>query len=175
MVFSVRGRLISVIQFKYEILGVIYLTSYKKIESYQVEDIPPLGYRVLGEWIDDVHHIKLDITFDFATQSIADARAWAEKAPFAICNQGFDAVRQLIGTRVGSGFGRLVRQTLESPQGCLHVGELVLGSVKAALQASSRSVPEWAWRAAIPTAAILASSSIIPTPAVRMRCRWRAG
>ncbi|MGE5380453.1 MAG: DUF2889 domain-containing protein [Methylocystaceae bacterium] len=120
------------------------MISYRKIESYQVEDIPPLGYRVLGEWIDDVHHIKLDICFDFATQSIVEARAWAEKAPFAICSQGFEAVRQLIGTRVGAGFGRLVRQTLESPQGCLHVGELVLGSVKAALQASSRSVPEWA-------------------------------
>lgn len=120
------------------------MAGYQKIEKYSVEEIPPLGYRVLGEWIDDVHHIYLDITFDFETQSIQAARAWADQAPFTICAQGFNTVEQLIGTSVGAGFSRVVRQTLESPQGCLHVGELVLGAVKAAIQASSRAVPEWA-------------------------------
>lgn len=120
------------------------LADYEKLERYQVDEIPPLGYRVLAEWIDDAHHIYLDITFDFATQSIVTARSWADQAPFAICAQGFNAVEKLIGTQVGAGFSRIVRQTLENPQGCIHVSELVLGSVKAALQASSRSVPDWA-------------------------------
>lgn len=117
---------------------------YQKTERYSVQEIPPLGYQVLGEWIDDAHHIFLDITFDFATQSVVDARAWAEKYPFPVCPQGFGAVSKLIGVQVTPGFSKLVRQTLENPEGCIHVSELVLGAVKAALQASSRQVPDWA-------------------------------
>lgn len=120
------------------------MSTYEKVEKYKVEEIPPMGYHVLGEWIDDAHHIYLDISFDFATQSIIAARAWADQTPFAICSNGFSALEKLIGTQVGAGFSRIVRQTLESPQGCVHISELVLGAVKAAIQASSRTVPDWA-------------------------------
>lgn len=116
---------------------------YEKSEKYVVNVIPHKGYEVIGYWQDDIHHLKSRIVFDYKTYKIVEAEVEAEKTPFPICSQGIESIKSLIGKHVGPGFYNVVKTHLMSSSGCIHVGELVMGSVKAAIQAASREIPEW--------------------------------
>ncbi|MBO8159946.1 DUF2889 domain-containing protein [Thermosyntropha sp.] len=116
---------------------------YEKIERYVVKIIPHKGYEVTGYWQDDIHDLKSRIVFDYKTYKIIEAEVEAEKTPFSICSEGINCIKNLIGKQVGPGFYKTVKSELMSPEGCIHVGELVMGSVKAAIQAASREIPEW--------------------------------
>lgn len=116
---------------------------YERTERYTVEAIPNVGYEVRGEWKDDVHHIRTRMVFDYHTYKILEAEAEDISTPFAICNQGIQSIKKLIGQPVTPGFSRLVNQTVSGKEGCIHVGEMVLNSVRAGLQGASRHVPDW--------------------------------
>ena len=116
---------------------------YEKIEKYTVNPVPNRGYEVFGQWKDDVHDLRTHILFDYQTYKIIDAKVEASGIPFDICHQGIRSLDKLIGVQVGPGFNKLVKTEVMGQQGCVHIGELVLGSVKAAVQAASRQIPEW--------------------------------
>ncbi len=116
---------------------------YERIEKYIVNPVPNRGYEVRGQWKDDVHDLKTHILFDYQTYKIIDAKVEASGIPFEICQQGIKSLETLIGVQVGPGFNRLVKEQVMGQNGCVHVGELVLGSVKAAVQAASRQIPDW--------------------------------
>lgn len=116
---------------------------YEKSEKYTVKVIPHKGYEVKGCWQDDIHCLKSRIVFEYKTNKIIEAEIEAEKIPFSICSQGVQSIKNLIGQQVGPGFYNVVKAKVMNEGGCIHVGELVLGSVKAAIQAASREMPEW--------------------------------
>jgi len=116
---------------------------YEKIEKYTVNNIPGKGIEVLGQWKDDIHDIRSRIVFDFYTYKVLEAEAHAEGMPFDICQEGIDRISGVVGLMAGPGFNREVRQQLMGPKGCIHLAELVGNSLKSAIQASSRQMPEW--------------------------------
>ncbi|SHG98198.1 Protein of unknown function [Thermosyntropha lipolytica DSM 11003] len=116
---------------------------YEKSEKYVVKVLPHKGYEVIGYWQDDIHRLKSRIVFEYKTNKIIAAEVEAEKTPFPICTQGIQSIKNLIGKQVSPGFYNVVKANVMNKDGCIHVGELVLGSVKAAIQAASREMPEW--------------------------------
>lgn len=116
---------------------------YEKIESYEVEKIEGIGYEVRGKFKDDIHDLNSRLLFDINTFTVAEAEVEALYVPFELCHTGLDAINSIIGASVGMGFSRVVNQQIMGSQGCYHLGELVLNSVKAFLQAASRDNPEW--------------------------------
>lgn len=116
---------------------------YEKLEKYMVIPIPGEGYEVHGQWKDDIHDLRTRILFDYRTYKIITAEVQATGIPFDICHQGVRSIDKLIDMQVGPSFNRFVKEEVMGANGCVHIGELVLGSVKAALQAASRQIPDW--------------------------------
>lgn len=116
---------------------------YEQIERYQVRDIPKVGYEILGEWKDDVHHLQTRLVFNYYTFQIDEAEAWGLGTPFDICHQGLNSITNIIGQQVGPGFHRGLNRKVIGPQGCMHLADMILNSIKAALQAASREIPDW--------------------------------
>ncbi|PKM76429.1 MAG: hypothetical protein CVU90_12185 [Firmicutes bacterium HGW-Firmicutes-15] len=116
---------------------------YEKLEKYQVKIVPGVGYEVRGQWKDDIHDLKSRMVFDINNFTIAEAAVEASGVPFDICHQGIKSIDALVGASVGKGFSKLVSQHVMGKQGCYHLGELVMNSVKSFLQAASREGPDW--------------------------------
>jgi len=100
---------------------------YEKLEKYTVNIIPNTGYEVQGQWQDDVHDIRTRILFDYYTYKILAAEATGVGTPFEVC----------------PGFNRVVKEKVMGKNGCMHIYELVMNSIKSALQAAARQVPDW--------------------------------
>lgn len=116
---------------------------YEKIEKYSVKAILNTGFEVKGQWKDDIHNIYCRLLFDLDSFKILEAEAWAESTPFPICPQGLKNISTIVGDTVGPGFNRLVSAKVMGKEGCVHLAELVINSVKALVQAASRTKPEW--------------------------------
>lgn len=117
---------------------------YKKTEEYIVNPRSDVnGFEVIGRLKDDVHDLETRIIIDIYQFTITEAFCSEAGVPFPICHKGIEQLSGLIGQKVGPGLARAVRQTVMGPQGCTHAGELVLGSIKAFIQAASRETPEW--------------------------------
>ncbi len=115
---------------------------YQKVEKYTVNEIRQQGFEVLGEWKDDIHDLRTRILINIYNFKIVEAEASGDGVPFEICHQGMHKIQDIIGASIGPGFSRIVRSKIMGPDGCTHLGELMLGSVKAFIQAASRQVPD---------------------------------
>ncbi len=116
---------------------------YEKTERYKVETVPQSGFEVTGQWKDDLHDIHCRLLFDFESFEIIEAEAWADSTPFPICPKGLKGISRIVGSKVGPGFNRQVAANIMGQEGCVHLAELVMNSVKALVQAASRDKPEW--------------------------------
>ena len=117
---------------------------YEQSEKYTVKIVPGRGYEVLGEWKDDVHDIRTRMLFDYNTYQVLEAEASGSSTPFGeVCQLGLDNINKMVGQQVGPGWNRRVKELLMGKSGCIHLGEMVVKSFKAGLQAASRVIPEW--------------------------------
>jgi len=117
---------------------------YKKMEEYEVDLVPGIGYQVIGHWKDDIHDIKTRILFNYTTYEVVEAEAEGLSIPFDVCYKGMDSIKELVGVKAGGGYIRAVRKILMGKDGCMHVGELAQNSLTAALNCVVRKTPEWA-------------------------------
>lgn len=115
---------------------------YEKLERYEVNMIPDKGYEVRGQWKDDIHDIRTRILYDYTTYKVLEAEAEIVSAPFDICQQGVESIKELVGVTVGGGYMKTIREKIKSQTGCLHVGELAEYSVTAALNCAAREMPD---------------------------------
>lgn len=116
---------------------------YDKIESYQVEIVEGIGYEIRGKLKDDIHDLNSRIVIDVNSFTIIEAEVEAAYVPFEICHRGLRTIDAIIGASVERGLNRVVTQQIMGKQGCYHLGEMVMNSVKAFLQAASREGPYW--------------------------------
>lgn len=114
---------------------------YQKYERYTVEQLKPQLYQIKGEWKDDIHDLQTTLLIDILKFQIVDAKANGQGVPFAICHQGISKVKDMIGSDIGPGFSHTVKKNIMGPEGCTHLGELMLGSIKAFIHATARKVP----------------------------------
>ncbi len=117
---------------------------YEKIEKYEVNIVPNVGYEVRGQWKDDIHDIRTRIVFNYQSYEVVEAEAEGVSVPFEICHQGIQAIKELVGVKAGNGFMRTIKQKVMGKNGCMHVGELARYSITAALNCAVREVPDWA-------------------------------
>lgn len=115
---------------------------YEKLEKYSVKYLPGAGFEVMGQWKDDVHDLRTRIVFDMITFEIVEAEVEGCSVPFEICHQGLNRIDRVVGYTVNPGLSKIVSREVMGPQGCYHLGEMVLNSVKSFLQAASRQIPE---------------------------------
>ena len=73
---------------------------------------------------DPVHDMWLRLTIDLDFL-IHDVHAASDKTPFAICPRATDAMRELIGLRIGPGWRKQVRERIGSHQSCTHLMDLL--------------------------------------------------
>jgi hypothetical protein len=74
-----------------------------------------------GEPVHDMW-LRFTIDLDFL---IHDVRAASDETPFGICPRAADAMRELIGLRIGSGWRKQVRERIGSNQSCTHLMDLL--------------------------------------------------
>ncbi|MGS0764967.1 DUF2889 domain-containing protein [Syntrophomonas curvata] len=116
---------------------------YEKLERYKVNLVPFRGYEVQGQWKDDIHDIRTRILFDFLSYEVLEADVEVAAAPFDICQQGVEVIKELVGLKAGNGYIRTIREKIMSQKGCMHIGELAQYSLTAALNCAAREIPEW--------------------------------
>lgn len=71
-----------------------------------------------------IHDMWLRLTVD-AEMTVRDVEAKTDAGPFAVCPAINPAFRTLIGTRVGPGWRRVVRERLGGVRGCTHLVDLL--------------------------------------------------
>ncbi len=79
-----------------------------------------------GEPVHDMW-LRLTIDLDFV---IHDVQASSDQTPFGICTRATDAMRKLIGIRIGAGWMKLVRERIGNTESCTHLMDL-LGPISA--------------------------------------------
>lgn len=116
---------------------------YEKTEKYSVEAIPGRGFEIKGLWMDDVHELYSRIVVDAESYEIVEAEAQGISVPFVICHEGMKCIKNVEGVKFGPGLNKTIYQKLTGQNGCIHMAELVVNSVKALIQAASREIPDW--------------------------------
>lgn len=116
---------------------------FKKQEIYRVDDVRDVGFEVTGLWEDDIHQIRSRLVLNVFSFSISEAEIEAVKVPHDVCQEGMQNIRYLKGVNIGPGFNKLVSQITNGDKGCSIVGDMVLNSIKAVIQAGSRQRPDW--------------------------------
>jgi len=88
-----------------------------------------------------VHDMWLRLTIDLDFR-IHDVQADSEQTPFAICPQGAQAMRKLIGLHIGPGWRRQVRERIGSSESCTHLMDLLGQLTATAYQTLHRALEE---------------------------------
>jgi Protein of unknown function (DUF2889). len=116
---------------------------FYKQELYRVESVRDVGFEVAGIWEDDLHKIRSRLVLNVFSFSITELEVEAVKVPHEICLAGWQNINHLKGVNIGPGFNKLVNQMTSGDQGCSVVGDIVINSIKALIQAGSRQRPDW--------------------------------
>jgi hypothetical protein len=116
---------------------------YEKTEKYSVNAIPGQGFEIKGLWMDDVHELHSRLVVNADNYEIVEAEAQGSSVPFAICHEGLKCIKKVKGIKVGPGLTKEIYQKLTGQNGCIHLAELVVNSIKALIQAASREIPDW--------------------------------
>lgn len=112
----------------YEIVGRV-------IDTKPHDHTPPGPSRaVMAD--EPIHDIALTLIFDEAMY-VRDVHATFRANPYAICPDSGDAMRVLIGIRIGPGWNTETRKRLASGERCTHLAELLPPMATTALQAMS--------------------------------------
>ena len=85
------------------------------------DDLHRGGVIRAGEPVHDMW-LRFTIDLDFL---IHDVQAASDQTPFAICPRAAEAMRELIGLRIGSGWRRQVSERIGSNQSCTHLMDLL--------------------------------------------------
>lgn len=116
---------------------------YEKMEKYSVDAIPGRGFEIKGVWQDDVHELHTRLLVDVQKYEIVEAEVQGTSVPFAICHEGIKCIKNIEGVKIGPGLNKTVYEKLTGQNGCIHLAELVVNSIKALIQAASREIPDW--------------------------------
>jgi hypothetical protein len=83
-----------------------------------------------------IHDMTIELIVDGETFQIHDVRPVMDVHPYGQCTNILDAYRQLIGESIARGYSRKVKELFGGPNGCSHVGALLIALGPVAIQAS---------------------------------------
>ncbi|MGE5370583.1 MAG: DUF2889 domain-containing protein [Solirubrobacterales bacterium] len=117
---------------------------YTRKFEVQVEVVPGVGYRSIGRFEDRAHEMEVTLLYQLGTGKVLEADVALIRAPFEECQQGVQAVKNLIGKRVVDfKVNRMIFSEVAGPKGCTHLAELVMESIKARIHAADYERPDW--------------------------------
>jgi|TARA_B110000881_G_C18591449_1_gene528255 hypothetical protein len=83
-----------------------------------------------------IHDMGIDLLIDPPSFTIVDVENHMSTRPYAQCEQILDSYKALIGLSVTRGYGNRVKKLFGGPNGCSHMGALLLAMGPVAIQAS---------------------------------------
>ena len=84
-----------------------------------------------GEFL---HVMEVEILFALADASILEISGSMPQVPLPDCLMALETLEQLIGERMVPGFSDFVRRTIGGPQGCSHLGALIMNMGNTSVQ-----------------------------------------
>lgn len=112
----------------YELVGRV-------IDTKPHDHFPPAPSRLVSA-NEPIHDISLTLVYDEA-MIVRDVSATFRANPYAICPDSGDAMRVLIGLRIGPGWNSEARKRLANSERCTHLAELLGPMATTALQGMS--------------------------------------
>ena len=83
-----------------------------------------------------IHDMTIELIVDGATFEIVDLRPAMQIHPYEQCTSIVETYRTLIGTSIARGYSRKVKELFGGPNGCSHLGALLIALGPVAIQAS---------------------------------------
>lgn len=80
-----------------------------------------------------LHEMWIRLTLD-DSMTITAVEAATDQSPFAICPDVLPNFQRLVGTRIGPGYARSVREAVGGKEGCTHIVEMLSQVASVALQ-----------------------------------------
>jgi hypothetical protein len=91
-----------------------------------------------------MHDMGVRLVFD-KELVVRDVETFTHAAPFAPCPRGGEALRAMIGVRIGAGWSAEIRNRLPKAESCTHLRELLVPMATTAIQSTfetRRTAPE---------------------------------
>lgn len=107
--------------------------------TYTVE-ISPLDFRLVGvhcTLVDPYHHLEMDLVLDASKPEamvVKEAKAFMARAPYPVCREPLERVKELEGLKVERGIRRTVTRLLGGPKGCVHLVDMFMEGIRLAIQ-----------------------------------------
>jgi Protein of unknown function (DUF2889) len=89
-----------------------------------------------------LHEMWIRLTLDDA-MTITAVEAATDHSPFAICPDVLPNFQRLVGTRIGPGFARSVREAVGGKRGCTHIVDMLSQVATVALQTKVTAHARW--------------------------------
>jgi|YelNatPaOPRAMG01_1025707.scaffolds.fasta_scaffold04193_4 hypothetical protein len=108
--------------------------------TYTIE-ISPLDSRLVGvhcTLLDPYHHLEMDLVLDASNPEamvIKEAKASMARAPYPVCREPLERVKELEGLKIERGIRRTVTRLLGGPKGCVHLVDMFMEGIRLAIQA----------------------------------------
>lgn len=83
-----------------------------------------------------IHDMTIELVVAGDTFEILDVRPVMDVHPYAQCTGILESYRQLVGESIARGYSRRVKELFGGPNGCSHVGALLIALGPVAIQAS---------------------------------------
>lgn len=116
----------------YRRIDGLYEIEARMVDRKPVEFDLPNGGRRIGV-NEAIHDLSLNICFD-KSMKIVDVFASPKSFPYSECQCGGNALRNLIGLEIGSGWSRNIRDRVSNKDVCTHLRELLIPLATAAIQ-----------------------------------------
>ncbi len=108
---------------------------FERNKAVKVNQLEGNILEVTAHMKDNFHEIKTVIEFDNTSKTVIDARAEMITVPFDLCLEVCARMKGLAGLRLQKGVGRSVQEIIGKKQGCSHLFDLTMDSMKALVQA----------------------------------------
>lgn len=102
----------------------------------RLTDTKPLGLGMADGEPLVIHDMTIDLVVAMPSFEIVDVEAEMEVHPYDLCPAVLADYRQLIGLSIARGYSRTVRELFGGPNGCSHLGALLVALGPVAIQAS---------------------------------------
>jgi len=110
---------------------------FAREKSIRVDQPEPNRLEVKVALKDKFHEIETLLVIDPETKTILDARAKMIKTPFDICPETGAKIERLAGLIIRPGISKVIGELIGHNQGCAHLVDLVLDSLRAVFQTTN--------------------------------------
>ena len=100
--------------------------------NMKVLDDTPETVLVRGSILDQVHNISIELIVNINTMEIEAAEGQMVKVPFNTCKPALQNLNSIIGFKLDSGISRRLADTIGGKNGCIHLSEVVVETVRLA-------------------------------------------